>query len=120
VVESKVHHKGEFHPGQTQAGEQGSPEWIAAQTEKMADPNSARRSPANQRIASLIQEIGPENVPVVAVVIETDTGRVAVHYRPPGDAAWRELKAGMSLEEALTASTNEAHQEEKKTDAGQE
>ena len=119
VVESKVHHKGEFHPGQTQAGEQGSPEWIAAQTEKMADPNSAQWSPANQRIASLIREIGPENVPVLAVVVETDTGRVAVHYRAPGNAAWRELAAGMSLEKALTVSSNETPQEEE-TDAGQE
>ncbi|NJN84944.1 MAG: hypothetical protein HC802_23415 [Caldilineaceae bacterium] len=38
VVESKVHGRGEFRPGQTQSGEQGSPGWIAAQVAKMAKP----------------------------------------------------------------------------------
>ena len=106
ILESKVHHKGEFHPGQTQAGEQGSPEWIAAHAEKMADPASAEWSPTNERIAAVIREIGPENVPVVAVVIESETGRASVYYRTAGTEEWQALREGVSLAEALT----EAHQ----------
>ena len=102
ILESKVHHKGEFHPGQTQAGEQGSPEWIAAHAEKMADPASAEWSPANERIAAVIREIGPENVPVVAVVIESETGKASVYYRTAGTAEWQALREGVSLAEALT------------------
>lgn len=102
VLESKVHARGEFHPGQTRHGKQGSPEWIAAQAERMADPSSAQWSPANERIAALIREMGPEQVPVVAVVIETETGQAHVYYRQ-GDAAWTPLQEGISLAEVLSA-----------------
>jgi len=102
ILESKVHHKGEFHPGQTRAGEQGSPKWIAAHAEKMADPASAEWSPTNERIAAVIREIGPENVPVVAVVIESETGRASVYYRTVGTKEWQVLREGVSLAEALT------------------
>ncbi len=102
ILESKVHGRGEFHPGQTQHGEQGSPEWIAAAAERMADPSSAQWSPANERIAALIRELGPENVPVVAVVIETETGQAHIYHRQ-GNEDWTPLREGVSLAEVLSA-----------------
>lgn len=102
ILESKVHARGEFHPGQTQAGEQGAPEWIAATAEKMADPQSAQWSPRNERIAQLIRETGPEKVPVVAVVIETETGQAHMYYRQ-GEGTWTPLQEGVSLAEVLSA-----------------
>ncbi|MEM3554652.1 MAG: hypothetical protein QXU79_02400 [Candidatus Micrarchaeaceae archaeon] len=110
ILESKVvgvhgrAPRGEFRPGQTKTGEQGSPEWIAATAEKMADPSSAQWSPANERIATLIQEMGPENVPVVAVVIETGSGQAHLYHRRGGDA-WTPLQEGISLAEVLSAET---------------
>jgi hypothetical protein len=101
VMESKVTRTGQFQPGQTAMGEQGSPEWLAAHAGRMADPGSAEWSPKNERIAALINEIGPENVPVVAVVIETDTGLADVYYRL-GDSPWQPLREGISIQEALT------------------
>lgn len=101
VLESKVSGRSQFRPGQTQHGEQGSPEWIAAQAEKMADPSSAQWSPANERIATLIRELGPEQVPAVAVVIGRDTGLADVYVRPAGAEAWQPLREGVSLAEAL-------------------
>lgn len=97
VVESKVNRKGELRLGQPQSGEQGSPEWLAAQAARMADPDSAQHSPANAEIAALIEEIGPENVPVVAVVITTETGAVEVNFRRPGSTAWEKLPAEIDL-----------------------
>ena len=109
IVESKVHQKGKFHPGQTKHGEQGSPEWIAAQVEKMANPDSAQWSPVNERIATLIRKIGPENVPVIAVVIETDSGRSSVFYRQ-GKKSWQPLHQDIPLDNILTpSSTQSAH-----------
>lgn len=102
ILESKVHTRGEFHPGQTRHGEQGSPEWIAATAEKMADSTSKQWSPVNERIAALIREMGPENVPAVAMVIETETGQAHVYYRQ-GDEGWTPLQEGVSLEEVLSA-----------------
>ncbi len=103
VLESKVSAGGQFRPGQTEHGEQGSPEWIAAQAEKMADPASAQWSPANERIAALIRELGPEQVPTVAVVIGRDTGLADLYVRPAGAEAWQPLREGVSLAEALQA-----------------
>lgn len=102
ILESKVHARGEFHPGQTRAGEQGSPEWVVAKTKKMADPSSAQWSPRNERIARLVQEMGVEKVPVVAVVIETKTGLAHIYYRQ-GDETWTPLQEGVSLAEVLSA-----------------
>jgi len=76
ILESKGHACREFHPGQTQHGEQDSLGWIVAQAGKMADPHSAQWSPADGRITVVIREMGPENVPVVAVVIKTEAGRI--------------------------------------------
>jgi hypothetical protein len=101
VLESKVSSTGQFHPGQTQHGEQGSPEWIAAQAEKMADPASSQWSPTNERIAALVRELGPENVPAVAVVIQSETGLADVYIRPAGSDTWQPLQEGVSLTEAL-------------------
>ncbi|MBK8540742.1 MAG: hypothetical protein IPL60_12175 [Ardenticatenia bacterium] len=101
VVESKVHGRGRFHLGQTRSGEQGSAEWIAAMAAKMADPDSAQWSPENERIAALIHEIGPENIPTVAVVIETESGRASVHYRQAGSIDWQTLEDGIVLHDVL-------------------
>jgi len=101
VLESKVSSTGQFHPGQTGHGEQGSPEWIATQAEKMADPTSSQWSPANERIAALVKELGPENVPAVAVVIQSESGLADVYVRPAGSGTWQPLREGVSLAEAL-------------------
>jgi len=101
VLESKVNRNGQFHLGQTQVGEQGSPAWIDAHTERMADRGSAEWSPTNERIAAIIRELGPENVPVVTVVIQTDTGLADVYYRAPGVENWQQLRGNVSLKEVL-------------------
>jgi len=112
VLESKVTSTGQFRPGQTRHGEQGSPEWIAAQAEKMADPTSSQWSPVNERIAALVRELGPENVPAVAVVIQSETGLADVYVRPAGSNAWQPLREGVPLAEALAgASTTGGHPE---------
>jgi len=111
VLESKVvgsHGRAPFHPGQTRHGEQGSPEWIAAQAEKMADPTSAQWSPANERIAALVKELGSERIPAVAVVIQSETGVADVYVRPIGGDAWQPLREGVSLAEALRTSSSPA------------
>ncbi len=101
VLESKVSRRGHFQPGRTAMGEQGSPGWIAGHATRMADPESAEWSPKNERIAALINEIGAENVPAVAVVIETESGLAHVYHRV-GDGAWEPLREGISIQEALT------------------
>ncbi|NJN84943.1 MAG: hypothetical protein HC802_23410 [Caldilineaceae bacterium] len=42
-------------------------------------------------------------MPVVAVVIATESGQAAIHYRSPGADSWRTLKEGISLSDALSA-----------------
>lgn len=101
VVESKVNRAGKLRLGRTQDGEQGSAAWIAAQAERMADPDSAQYSPQNARLAALIQELGPENIPVVAVVIQTETGMADLYYRKAGTAVWHLLQEDVSLTAAL-------------------
>jgi hypothetical protein len=112
VLESKVTSTGQFQPGQTRHGEQGSPEWIATQAEKMSDPTSAQWSPANERIAALVKELGPENVPAVAVVIRSQTGLADIYYRAIGSEEWQPLREGVSLAEALAgAGSADSHPE---------
>jgi hypothetical protein len=102
IMESKVNQDGQFHPGKTQVAEQGSSEWIAAHAAKMTDPDSAEWSPANERIAALIRELGPESVPAIAVVIQTETGKVDIYCRAGGAETWQPLQAGTSLIDALS------------------
>lgn len=96
VVESKVR-SGGLDLGQTLSGEQVSPEWIAAQTEKMADRSSAQWSPANERIARLIQDLGPENIPTVTVVIDPQTGLSQTYVRA-AETGWQPLGGDVSLD----------------------
>lgn len=96
VAESKVRSGGALDLGQTQSGEQASPEWIAAEAARMADRESAAWSPANERIARLIQEIGPENVPAVTVVIDPETGASQAYFRQ--DEGWQPLGGRISLD----------------------
>jgi len=97
VAESKVRRGGALDLGQTRAGEQASPEWIAAEAARMADRASAQWSPANERIARLIQEMGPENVPAVTVVIDPESGQSQVYIRQ-GEADWQPLGGSVSLD----------------------
>ena len=99
VVESKVSSSGELHLRPTQAGEQGSPGWIAAEAARMADRDSAQWSPANERIAALVQELGAENVPALTVVVNPTTNQADIYARAP--TGWQPLRLGISLEEAL-------------------
>lgn len=99
VVESKVSSSGELHLGQTQAGEQGSPSWIAAEAARMAERGSAQWSPANERIAALVQELGAENVPTLAVVVNPTTNQADLYARVA--AEWQPLRSGISLSDAL-------------------
>jgi len=97
VAESKVRTGGDLDLGQTRAGEQGSPEWIAAEAAQMADRSSAQWSPANERIARLVQELGPENVPAITVVINPETGQSQAYIRSDA-GAWQSLGSAISLD----------------------
>ena len=101
VVESKVASDGKLHLGQTQAGEQGSPGWVAATADKMADRTSAQWSPANERIAALVRDLGPENMPALAVVINPAAETADVYYRQGASDAWLPLQEGLSLGELM-------------------
>lgn len=39
-------------------------------------PITVQWSPADEGITALIREMGPENVPVVTMVVETEAGRI--------------------------------------------
>jgi hypothetical protein len=97
VVECKVNRAGKLRLGQTQSGQQGSREWLTARAEKMADPSSAQYSPNNAAIAALVEQLDPENVPTVAVVVTTETGAVDIHYRAGGSTTWERLPDGADL-----------------------
>jgi hypothetical protein len=97
MAESKVRRGGALDLGQTRAGEQASPEWIAAEAARMADRASAQWSPANERIARLIQEMGAENVPAVTVVMDPESGQSQVYIRQ-GKADWQPLGGSISLD----------------------
>lgn len=97
VAESKVRSGGGLDLSQTRAGEQASPEWIAAEAARMADRASAQWSPANERIARLIQEVGPGDVPAVTVVIDPQTGQGQAYIRQ-GEADWQPLGGSVSLD----------------------
>jgi len=99
VVESKVASDGELHLRPTKDGQQASAEWVAATAGRMADPRSAQRSPANERIAALVREIGPEHVPVLTVVVNPATELADVYYRSGASEEWRLLKEGLSLQD---------------------
>lgn len=99
VVESKVNRSGRFHPGRTARGEQGSPEWIAHHADRMADPASAEWSAQNEGIAALVNDLGADNVPVVSVVINSDTGLANVYQRGAG-GEWRLLEGDVPTEGA--------------------
>jgi hypothetical protein len=96
VVESKVSSAGELRLGQTQTGEQGSPEWVASQAGRMTDHASAQWSPANERIGQLVQTLGAENVPVVTVVVNPVTGQGDVYVRQ-GSSGWRLARGELDL-----------------------
>jgi hypothetical protein len=101
VVESKVASDGKLHLGKTKDGKQLSTGWIRARTDKMADRDSAQWSPANERIAALIKEIGPENVPALSVVINPTTEMADVYYRQGKSDMWSILQQGISLQGLL-------------------
>ena len=90
---------GDLHLRPTQAGEQGSPGWIAAEAARMADRDSAQWSPANERIAALVQKLGAENVPALTVVINLTNNQADIYTRAP--TGWQPLHSGIGLEEAL-------------------
>lgn len=84
VVESKVSQEGKLRLGQTAAGEQGSPGWLAQTANRMADPASAQWSPTNARLGRLVQDIGPEHIPVLAVLTDYARATASVYGRLPG------------------------------------
>jgi hypothetical protein len=96
VVEAKASHDGKLRLGQPAAGEQGSPAWLAAAAAGMTDPASAQWSPANARIGQLVQALGPENVPVLAVVTDYQRATAAVYARQ-ADGAWLAVEEGIDL-----------------------
>ncbi len=107
VVESKASHDGKLRLGQTLAGEQGSPGWNAQQADNMADSASKQWSPANERIGRLVQTLGPENVPVLAVVVNHQAFTADVYQRQP-DGAWQVLEAGIDLQQVTVETAAEA------------
>lgn len=97
VAESKVSSSGQLRLGQTRHGQQGSPEWVRHTAHQMGDRSSAQWSPANERIARMVGELGPENVPTTAVVINPDTGLADVCSRQ-GGSGWRLLDGDISID----------------------
>lgn len=98
VVESKVSQGSKLRLGQTAAGEQGSPGWLAHTAENMTDPTSAQWSPTNARLGRLVHEMGPENIPVLAVVTDYARFTASVYGRQPaGD--WELIEADIDLNE---------------------
>jgi len=98
VVESKISSSGKLRLGHTSTGEQGSSDWIADKAERMTDPASAQWSPANERIASLIRDMGAENVPSLTVVTDP-AQRTADVYVRQADGGWQLLEGGIDLAE---------------------
>lgn len=101
VVESKMSQDGALRLGQTAAGEQGSAAWVAETAAGMTDPASAQWSPTNARLGRLVEEMGPANVPVLAVVADHTRATAAVYGRQPG-GEWILIEADIALD-ALTA-----------------
>ncbi len=96
VVESKVSSTGNLRLQPTKSGEQLSPGWIAASASRMADRSSAQWSPINSRIAGLVEELGPDNIPVVAVTLNPNTNTADVYWRI-GTGSWQLLEQGIAL-----------------------
>jgi hypothetical protein len=96
VMESKVSSTGELRLGRTQTGEQGSPEWVAATATRMSGRDSAQWSPANELIAQTVQRLGPENVPVITVVVNPESGLADVYVRR-GESDWCLLEGDVTL-----------------------
>lgn len=105
IVESKVSQTGTFRPGNTQHGSQGSPEWIQRQAGQMANPASKKWSPANEEIATTIQQLGAENIPVIAVVTQTETGTIDIYYRAVGSDEWQPWQRDLPLADVLGATS---------------
>lgn len=102
VAEVKTTGDGRLRLGRPQTGEQGSPAWTAAQAERMIDPNSAAHTPANARIALLVDQLGPENVPVVTLVLNRNTS-TADFYLRGRDGEWQLLEGDVPLPEGESA-----------------
>ncbi len=98
VVESKINRDGRLKLGQTNSGEQGSPEWIAAKGMEMSKTGSAQWTFANEEIARLVKEMGPSNIPALTLVLNPETGLGDVYFRQ-GDSNWKVLKSGINLED---------------------
>jgi hypothetical protein len=101
VVESKMSQDGALRLGRTTAGEQGSAAWVAQTAARMTDPASAQWSPTNARLGRLVQEMGPANAPVLAVVADHTRATAAVYGRQPS-GEWTLIEADIDLD-ALTA-----------------
>ena len=62
--------------------------------------SSKKWSPHNEEIAHQIQEIGAENVPVLAAVFNPETGTADIYQRRDADGLdWGLLLEGVSLNE---------------------
>lgn len=114
VVESKASRDGKLRLGQTAAGEQGSPDWNAQNAANMTDPSSKQWSPANERIGRLVRELGPENVPVLAVVVNHQEFTADVYQRQP-DGGWQMWEAGIDLQQVAAEVAAEAAPQESPT-----
>ncbi len=98
VMEAKTSSAGTLQLGQTQAGQQGSAAWLAAQADNMVDRESAQWSPANERIGRLVQELGPANIPVLSVVVNPTSNRADIYYRHDS-GEWRLLQGDIQVGE---------------------
>lgn len=100
VVESKASQDGALRLGQTAAGEQGSAAWVAQTAARMADPASAQWSPTNARLGRLAQEMGPANVPALAVVTDYTRATAAVYGRQ-ASGEWTLIEGDIDLNALL-------------------
>lgn len=82
VLECKTNSEGKLKLEELAGGyKQGSVAWVEDKARRMTDPSSALWSPDNERIGRQILETGPENVRVLATVLNPNTGLADIYVR---------------------------------------
>jgi hypothetical protein len=98
VLESKTSDEGKLVL-ETRAGgyKQGSAAWVEHIARQMTDPTSELWSQDNERIGRQILEQGPEKVPVLAAVLNPNTGVTDIYLRTDAAAEEWTLLSGQLL-----------------------
>jgi hypothetical protein len=87
ILESKYSSDGKLKLDYGYGYRETSAGWVAAVAQQMSDPKSGLYSETNARIGQQIFDTGPEEVPVLAVVINPNTGQADIYLRTGPDAS---------------------------------